>query len=177
MRLIVIIILLWMLNHAVSAEEQFALIKRIVDGDTVIIDTMYAMQNGVANIPESARLAHIDAPEKDQRFGGFATTMLSRKCQGGYAFVSYKGKGRFDRNLAVLTCGGNVNLWLVTIGAAHPYSGAPKEYFAAAIQAIKNKRGLWQDNLIIHPKEWRDAKKQGRKPKALPRKSYLERYK
>lgn len=172
-RALVVLILLFALNRAVSAGDVYCYIESANDGDGVRVVILSGMHNGEFNEVRRCRLAHIDAPEIDQKCGEWSWKQLQKKCVKQYAFATFDGQGRFDRHLIDIH---QVNLWLVKIGAAHPYDTAPPEYMKAARKAIKRKRGLWKDDFVVHPKEWRDAKKEKRKPKALPRKHYLERY-
>lgn len=172
-RILAVMILLFALNRAVSAGDVFCYIESANDGDGVRVTLLTGTHDGKTNQVRRCRLGGIDAPEIDQKCGEWSLEQLRKMCVQHYSFVVFDGQGFFNRWIIYI---GNVNYKMVAAGAAHPTDDAPPSFKAAARKAIKRKRGIWKDEFVVHPKEWRDAKKENRKPKALPRKHYIERY-
>lgn len=168
-KIMAVFILLFSLIHVAHAEYKHCLFKRAVDGDTVIVEVVGEV-NGKLKL-RRVRVANIDAPESGQRYGDYSTKMMLKRCSKSYLWVKFDGQGVYGRDIGLLDCGGDVGLWLVKQGAAHPYHDAPKQYFKAVRKAIKSKRGLWASQSVIHPKAWRDGERKGK-----PHSYFLELY-
>ncbi len=133
-------------------------VRRVLDGDTVI----------VATAPRArlrCRLVGIDAPEVSHRrrqdgvtpgqpYGVEAQRALEQWALRRQVTVEVHGRDRYRRSLCVLSTGGrNLNLEMVREGYAwaepERWSGAPpalrRELEAAAQEAHQARRGLWAD--------------------------------
>lgn len=117
------------------------------------------------------RLEGIDTPEMDQAFGKNAKQALSKYVFGKQVTVNLSGQDRYQRYLGTLILDGqNINLQLVKDGCAWHY----KEYSSdsalaqAESDARSARRGLWQDDDVMAPWEWRrkDSRKSSAKKSA-----------
>lgn len=105
------------------------------------------------------RLTDIDAPELGQPFGKRAKASLSDLCFGKTAEMEVRGRDRYDRTLARVTCGGrDANAEQVRLGYAWVYTRyAPADSPLYALQhhAMTARRGLWSARDPMPPWEWR----------------------
>lgn len=151
------------LRYVPSAASDFSVastdgkVVRIVDGDTVVIET-------TAGKRERIRLAGIDAPERNQPWGDAATRELRRQVAGKTVLVSGNKRDRYDRLIGVLLLDGeDQNLHLVDRGLAWHYKRYQDEqhpddrrrYAQAEIDAQTARRGLWSDPDPVAPWDWR----------------------
>lgn len=120
---------------------------RVIDGDTFVAD-------GV-----KYRLWAIDAPEKGQSYGREATAELAAILAG--AALSFERHGTsWDRQVVRVEADGrDVGLLLLERGAAWycPEYGKRAEYEAAAQEAMAARRGLWQEEEPVNPKDFRNV--------------------
>lgn len=127
----------------------------VKDGDTVEI--LYENKN------KTVRLAHIDAPEKNQPYGKKAKQTLSDFCFGKEVKIVIAGKpDRYGRWIAELFYKNqNLNKALVRKGLAWHFTKYSKSENYADLERIarKKKEGLWQDAHPIAPWDWRKRKK------------------
>ena len=107
------------------------------------------------------RLTDIDAPELKQAFGTRSRQSLAELCFGKEASLDVRGRDRYKRTLAIVTCAGTeANVEQVRRGFAWTYTR-----FARAdspLNAIENEarsahRGLWADPAAVAPWDWRRA--------------------
>ena len=107
------------------------------------------------------RLTDIDAPELKQPFGTRSRQSLAELCFGKEASLDVRGRDRYKRTLAIVTCAGtDANVEQVRRGFAWTYTR-----FARAdspLNAIENEarsahRGLWADPAAVAPWDWRRA--------------------
>ena len=107
------------------------------------------------------RLTDIDAPELKQAFGTRSRQSLAELCFGKEASLDVRGRDRYKRTLAIVTCAGtDANVEQVRRGFAWTYTR-----FARAdspLNAIENEarsahRGLWADPAAVAPWDWRRA--------------------
>jgi len=105
------------------------------------------------------RLTDIDAPELKQAFGTRSRQSLAELCFGKEASLDVRGRDRYKRTLAIVTCAGtDANVEQVRRGFAWTYTR-----FARAdspLNAIENEarsahRGLWADPVAVAPWDWR----------------------
>ena len=121
------------------------------DGDTltVLIDRRQV----------KVRLSDIDAPELGQPFGRNSKQSLSQLCFGKLAALDVRGRDRYRRSIAQVTCAGtNANLEQVRRGYAWTYARyAPRDspLFAIEDEARAARRGLWTDSEPVAPWTWR----------------------
>jgi len=121
------------------------------DGDTL---TVLIDQRQVR-----VRLTDIDAPELGQPFGTRSRQSLSDLCFGKTATLDVRGKDRYKRTLAHVTCAGtDANFEQVRRGYAWTYvryAGPGSPLLALENEARAAHRGLWQDSAPVPPWDWR----------------------
>ncbi len=148
-------VLLWTLP--VSAATFPGRVLWVVDGDTITV-------LGPGNAQYRVKLAGIDAPELDQRYGETSKEHLTRRVAGRFVVVEWQ---KWDRHGAlvgkVLVSGEDVCLEQVAAGLAwydrkHQRDQSPgdrKAYARVEEEASEAKRGLWADPEPLPPWEWR----------------------
>jgi endonuclease YncB( thermonuclease family) len=105
------------------------------------------------------RLAEIDAPELGQPFGANSKRSLSELCHGKPATLEVRGRDRYKRTIAQVTCAGtDANAEQVRRGLAWTYTryarvSSPLYAIQSAAQA--ENRGLWADPAPMPPWDWR----------------------
>ncbi len=123
----------------------------IRDGDTltVLIDSR----------PLRVRLSEIDAPELAQPFGTRSRQSLSDLCFGKPAEINIRGRDRYKRTIAQVSCAGtDANTEQVRRGYAWTYTRYARRdspLHALQEQAQAARRGLWAGPLPIPPWDWR----------------------
>ena len=125
----------------------------VSDGDTI---TVLRDRTQV-----KVRLLEIDAPEKAQAFGTKSKESLSEMCFGKTAELANKGKDRYGRTLARVTCDGvDANAEQVRRGMAWVYDRyvTDKSLYAVQEEAKAERLGLWHDGKPMPPWEWRHRK-------------------
>ena len=143
-RLLVVSLLLVALGC--GGERDAATVKRVLDGDTIVLGD-----------GRHVRLVQLDAPETDENecYARAAKTVLSRLLPPG-THVRIETDAlldevdRFDRTLAyVWKDGTNINLELVRAGAAAPWffhgdqGRYASDFLVTAREARQRHRGLW----------------------------------
>jgi endonuclease YncB( thermonuclease family) len=128
-----------------------ARVVSVHDGDTLTVL--------VDNRQVKLRLSDIDAPELKQPFGTRAKQSLSELCYGKVATIDVRGRDRYKRSIAQVTCDGrDANAEQVRRGYAWAYTRyAPAGSPLHAIQhdAQSAHRGLWTDPSPVAPWDWR----------------------
>jgi micrococcal nuclease len=138
-------------STAVGGVETNALVVRVVDGDTLVVD--------IGGVEERLRLIGIDTPESVKPnspvecFGKEASTFTAEMLPSGTSVRverDVEARDDFGRLLGyvVLPDGTFVNLEIVRQGYAQPLTIAPNvahsvEFVAAARDAEAADRGLW----------------------------------
>lgn len=128
-----------------------ATIDRVIDGDTVVAITDDARSFRL-------RLADIDAPERDQRWGAEATQMLSKMALGKSANVRVKDTDRYGRLVATVFINDkNVNRAMVRDGHAWVYRKYLRDLGLPDLEAAarEDRKGLWANVDAIEPSRWR----------------------
>ena len=126
------------------------------DGDTltVVIDRHQVR----------VRLVDIDAPELGQPFGSRSRQSLSSLCFGKVVALDVRGRDRYNRTLARVTCGGaDANAEQVRRGYAWTFIRFVRPdspLFAIEREARAAHRGLWQDPAPVAPWDWRNSVRQ-----------------
>lgn len=125
---------------------------RVIDGDTIVV----ADSKGEIHV----RLIGIDAPEKNQPYGGQSTLQVLSLIGQKPIRLNGAGKDRYGRILAHVHADDTwVNMEMVKLGAAWVYKAKPDTFWAdfndAERDARNNKRGLWADPSPIYPGDWR----------------------
>lgn len=153
--MIKILILIFLLSNLSFANDIIGKVISIADGDTLTILTNDKKQK--------IRLAHIDAPEKNQDFWEKSKQNLANLCFGKNAIVKVHSKDRYKRLLAEVFCDGkNANLQQVKSGLAWHYKTYSKNtiYSKAELAAKKKNLGLWILKNPTPPWKFRKSKKQ-----------------
>lgn len=136
-------------------------VVRVADGDTVTILDAQNKQHRV-------RLAFIDAPEKNQKFGHDAKRALSDWVFKKTVRVRVMDHDRYGRVVGQLFVQGrDVNLALLEAGWVWHYTFYAKNqdradfvaYQTAQTQARQAQRGLWQDAAPQAPWDFRRARR------------------
>ncbi|MCG3770144.1 MAG: Thermonuclease [Nitrosomonadaceae bacterium] len=139
---------------ALNAHAFTGKVVSVADGDTI---TVLRDRTQV-----KVRLLEIDAPEKAQAFGTKSKESLSEMCFGKTAELTDKGKDRYGRTLARVTCDGvDANAEQVRLGMAWVYDRyvTDKSLYAVQEEAKVGRRGLWHDDKPVPPWEWRKTKR------------------
>ena len=132
------------------AEEFFARVVTVLDGDTVLVLR--------ANALVKIRMAEIDAPEKDQAYGMASRQSLSELVLKKRVQVDTQAVDNYGRLVAHLVVDGrSVNEEQVRRGMAWEYSNyhSNKVYTALQNEAQQAKRGLWAQASPTPPWQWR----------------------
>ncbi len=122
----------------------------VADGDTITV-----MRDLV---PVKLRLLEIDAPEKKQAFGARSKQSLSDLCFNKTATLIEKGRDRYGRTLARVSCEGvDANAEQVRRGMAWVYDRyvTDRALYAVQTEARDAGRGLWADPAAVPPWQWR----------------------
>lgn len=126
---------------------------KIKDGDT--IDILFDGK------PLTIRFAHVDCPEKKQPFGTVAKQFTADKCFR--QVVTIQNENKYDRNKRLIGVvineeGENVNKELLKAGLAWHYKkySTDNSYSELEVIARESKVGLWVDNNVIPPWDWRN---------------------
>lgn len=122
----------------------------VADGDTITV-----MRDLV---PVKLRLLEIDAPEKKQAFGARSKQSLSDLCFNKTATLIEKGRDRYGRTLARVSCEGvDANAEQVRRGMAWVYDRyvTDRVLYAVQTEARDAGRGLWADPDAVPPWQWR----------------------
>lgn len=105
------------------------------------------------------RLADIDAPELRQDFGARSRQSLAELCHGKQASLRERGRDRYRRVLAQVTCAGiDANAEQVRRGMAWVfvrYAPPDSPLHAIEAEARTKRRGLWSHDAPVPPWEWR----------------------
>jgi endonuclease YncB( thermonuclease family) len=153
-----IILLLVFIASATHAAELISGIPRVVDGDTLVIETT------------KIRLASIDAPESDQvcldeNRKRWTCGIEARDRLAGYIGNRSidcvpQGVDTYGRTLATCTLAGeNLNAWMVRQGWALAFVRYSKQYVPDEEAARSASRGLWS-GAFIAPWDWRHRNRQ-----------------
>ena len=133
LRALMLLLLLVCLFNTALAEEFYAKIIVVIDGDTVVI----RRASGLLKI----RLAEIDAPEKGQPFGEESKQSLSNMVLRKQVKVESRAADKYGRMVATLHAGGlDVNTEQVRRGMAWEYHGS-KELGFLQEEAKNSSRG------------------------------------
>ena len=135
----------------VQAEEFYAKVIAVMDGDTVLV-----LRDGKKI---KVRLANIDAPESDQEFGRESRQALVDRVLKKQVHVNSQAMDSYGRMIAEISVDGkSVNEERVRSGMAWGNSQfhRNKRYLTLHNQAQQARRGLWaQAGIPISPEQWR----------------------
>ena len=126
----------------------------VVDGDSLVLD--------VRGSHYRIELADIDAPELNQPWGQTAADWLRRSLTGSFVVVHWSGTTAHPIQGTLFSRDRDIGLDLLHEGLAWctlgpvtelPDQGLP--YREAETTARQARRGLWQDEHVVPPWEWR----------------------
>ncbi len=148
--------LLWA-SQASAADSFEGVVTRVVDGDTVWVQTGGDTAGRKAK-PIKLRLQGIDAPEQCQAWGAQATAALQARVLHKRVQVQTRARDDYQRTLGnLLLNGDDVSAWMVSQGHAwsyhHRHSSGP--YAAQEQRARGARRGLFADPAAVEPRWFR----------------------
>lgn len=148
-----------------SAETLNGRVLSVADGDTLTLYTDDGRK-------ERVRLWGIDAPERDQKFGTQARTILDTMVRNKTVRVESEERDDYGRVVGTVHLKNrNINLELVKQGAAWHYKHyAPddKALAKAELAARKAHAGLWKDSKPTPPWDFRHDAKPLPAPESAP---------
>ena len=136
-------------------------VTRVIDGDTIEIETWHHVGPSL-----TIRLAHIDAPERAQRFGRESARYLSALITDRAVRIDYSKQDFFGRIIGTvyLLAGDSdslrqVNRTLIAGGYAWVYRKYCRSEVMADLeaQARGSRKGLWRDTRPVPPWRYRRA--------------------
>ena len=136
-----------------------AKVVSITDGDTIIV-----LHNGQR---KEIRLYGIDCPEKGQSHGEQAKALTSALVAGRDVNVEHKDTDQYKRIVGLVKIDGqSLSELIVQNGYAWVYTKYCKEKFCSDWvrlegAARQQKKGMWQDSVVIPPWEWRAEQRKG----------------
>lgn len=140
-----------------------AIVVDVLDGDTVKV----WVDDGHV---EKVRIAHIDAPEKDQPYGDQARKALEKFTLYRVVEIDDSKRDKYGRILSDVSLAATdelVSVEMVRLGLAWVYKTERKHNSELMIReesARENKRGLWKDKAPIEPWVFRKKPKQSAAP-------------
>lgn len=144
---------------AASAQVREGRVTHVVDGDT--LDVLVSARR------LRLRLADIDAPERDQRYGLRSRQSLIALCGGELATIEVTGRDGSGLALARVACAGRdagaeqLRLGMAWVLEHHSRPESPLR--AVQQEAREARRGLWADGIPVPPWEWRRVARAGGK--------------
>ena len=146
------ILLYLLIASPLLAETLTGICKRVVDGDTFILEDDTKVQ-----------IWGIDAPEKGQPYAAQATGALEKTLKGRELKLKVKETDQYGRKVAEVSAGKtNLALFMVNGGYAwHDDFNAPDatKLATAMKKAKKAKKGLWKDKNPVKPYDFRTGGK------------------
>lgn len=164
--LIVIIALIFSFNQGFNAflpqqnleKELTGKVSKVIDGDTIELLTKENPYNHITKL--KIRLYGIDAPELKQAYGKEAKEYLSALIiLKQEVSLIIENKDKYDRFVGTIFLKGqDINKEMVKNGYAHAYESFSNKYLTEQANAKKFKLGLWQDERVMSPSEFRMLK-------------------
>ncbi|ELE7459265.1 thermonuclease family protein [Campylobacter upsaliensis] len=132
-------------------------VSKVIDGDTIELLAKTSKTNPYNHIAKlKIRLYGIDAPELKQAYGKEAKEFLSALVLKQEVSLIIENKDKYDRFVGTLFLKGqDINKEMVKNGYAHAYESFSKKYLAEQADAKMFKLGLWQDERVVKPSEFR----------------------
>jgi endonuclease YncB( thermonuclease family) len=171
----IILLFLLLLPRQARGEEIHAVVTKITDGDTVVVEQDYGSATPLPQLsdlphllgsPFIVRLYGVDAPERDQPFGIQAKAELIRLISKKSVIVDTVKRDKYGRMVAKISIDGvDVSKELLRNGLAWWYRDyAPNnvEFQQAEFDAQERKVGVWSTKTSIAPWIWRANKIQER---------------
>ena len=147
--------LLTLLCASSSAETFRARVIHVADGDSIVVI--------LADRRVDVRLLDIDAPERRQPYGDVSRDSLTRLCAGEVATIDARGRDRYGRTLARVSCRGmDASTAQVKAGLAHVferYAAVDSPLYALQDEARNARRGVWSQAGTLPPWEWRERQR------------------
>ena len=149
-----IVIILFSSVFIANSDILEGFVENVTDGDTIKVkseDKVYVI-----------RLYGIDAPEKNQPYGNKITTFLKDKLESKQVTINFSSKDRYGRIIGKVYYDGiYINELLIKIGGAWHYKQYSNDFdlYNAEQSAKKNRLGIWNQELVIPPWEWRKGKR------------------
>ena len=140
------------------AAEKIVGKARVVDGDTITINTTQIRLEGI-DAPESEQIC-LGANGSTWQCGKTATQHLSSLLKGLNVSCEKSGEDQYGRTLAVckLADGTNINARMVSNGVALAFVRYSTRYLSEEREAKNAKRGLWAGKFDA-PWDWRARKR------------------
>lgn len=153
-----LLLVAWLGAGAAWAETTRGVVIVVIDGDTVLFRPEHVGARSRAF--QKLRLAHIDAPEKDQPGGEAATQALSALALKQTVDARIVAIDGYGRAIAELRQGErDINAEMVRLGHAWVTSRRPPPEFDDALgEARQMRRGLWAAPDAVPPRQWRDRR-------------------
>ncbi|EAI8288122.1 thermonuclease family protein [Campylobacter upsaliensis] len=128
-------------------------VSKVIDGDTIELLAKTSKENPYNHIAKlKIRLYGIDAPELKQAYGKEAKELVLKQ----EVSLIIENKDKYDRFVGTLFLKGqDINKEMVKNGYAHAYESFSKKYLAEQADAKMFKLGLWQDERVMSPSEFR----------------------
>ncbi|EHK6269793.1 thermonuclease family protein [Campylobacter upsaliensis] len=168
---IAIIVLFFSLNQSLSfnaflpqdfkeqnlEKELTGKVSKVIDGDTIELLAKTSKENPYNHIIKlKIRLYGIDAPELKQAYGKEAKEYLSALVLKQEVSLIIENKDKYERIVGTIFLKGkDINKEMVKNGYAHAYESFSKKYLAEQADAKMFKLGLWQDERVMSPSEFR----------------------
>ncbi|EOI9934329.1 thermonuclease family protein [Campylobacter upsaliensis] len=132
-------------------------VSKVIDGDTIELLAKTSKTNPYNHIAKlKIRLYGIDAPELKQAYGKEAKEFLSALVLKQEVSLIIENKDKYDRFVGTIFLKGkDINKEMVKNGYAHAYESFSKKYLAEQADAKMFKLGLWQDERVMSPSEFR----------------------
>lgn len=132
-------------------------VSKVIDGDTIELLAKENPYNHIAKL--KIRLYGIDAPELKQAYGKEAKEFLSALVLKQEVSLIIENKDKYDRFVSTLFLKGqDINKEMVKNGYAHAYESFSNKYLTEQADAKMFKLGLWQDERVMSPSEFRMLK-------------------
>jgi endonuclease YncB( thermonuclease family) len=152
--------LLFLLTIPTTCFSWPAKVISVTDGDTITV-----LHNNQKN---EIRLYGIDCPEKRQSHGEQAKALTTALVAGRNVDVEQKDIDQYGRVVGLVKVDDqSLSELIVQNGYAWVYTKYCKEKFCSdwvKIEGVarQQKKGLWQDSVVVPPWEWRAARREGK---------------
>ena len=132
-------------------------VSKVIDGDTIELLAKTSKENPYNHIAKlKIRLYGIDAPELKQAYGKEVKEYLSALVLKQEVSLIIENKDKYERIVGTIFLKGqDINKEMVKNGYAHAYESFSKKYLAEQADAKMFKLGLWQDERVMSPSEFR----------------------
>lgn len=144
-----------------------AKVVSVADGDTITV-----LHNGQQ---KEIRLYGIDCPEKGQSYGEQAKALTATLVAGRNIEVEQKDIDRYGRVVGLVKVDGqNLSELIIQNGFAWVFTKYCKEKYCADWMKLEGiakqqKKGMWQDSVVVPPWEWRAAQREAKQEqKSVP---------